>query len=89
MKGVGNSLSSSRSATILTLGVFLSSFFSPLPAQTCLEEGKTLVKEDRLADALAAFDRCKQGELDNAAAYFYSGLSLMAAMRLREAVVER
>ena len=88
MKEVGDPLSSSRFTTLLTLGFLVSSFSSPVPAQTCLEEGKRLVQEERLADALAAFDRCKQGDPDNAAAYFYSGVSLMAYGRLPEAALE-
>ena len=69
--------------SLSTLGV------SPyLQAQDCLEEGKDHLKERRLAEALATFDRCKEAHGEDADAYFYSGIALAAGGNPLEALLE-
>jgi tetratricopeptide (TPR) repeat protein len=59
-----------------------------LQGQDCVEQGKEHLKEERIATALAAFDRCKQANEEDAGAYFYTGIALAAAGNLMEAVIE-
>jgi tetratricopeptide (TPR) repeat protein len=59
-----------------------------LLAQDCVEEGKDHLKEGRIAQALASLDRCKEVHEKDAAAYFFSGIALMAGGNPVEALVE-
>ena len=59
-----------------------------LQAQDCVDEGKEYLKEQRIADALASLDRCKQANQENAGAYFFTGIALAAEGNLIEAVIE-
>jgi len=69
--------------SLSTLGV------SPhLQAQDCLADGKEHLKEGRLTEALATFDRCKQAHGEEEEAYFYSGIALAAGGHPLEALLE-
>ncbi len=57
-------------------------------AQDCVEPGKGYLKENRIAEAMTAFDRCKQANDQDAGAYFYTGIALAAEGNLIEAVIE-
>jgi tetratricopeptide (TPR) repeat protein len=59
-----------------------------LQAQDCVDEGKEYLKDQRVADALASLDRCKQANQENAGAYFFTGIALAAEGNLAEAVIE-
>lgn len=59
-----------------------------LLAQDCVEEGRDHLKEGRIAQALASLDRCKEADEKNAAAYFYSGIALVAEGNPVEGLVE-
>jgi len=77
-------------ALLRILPLFLSTLsLSPyLYAQDCLEEGKDHLKEGRIAQALATLDRCKQENGEDAGAYFYSGIALLAEGNPVEGLVE-
>ena len=57
-------------------------------AQDCVDPGKERLREGRIADALASFDRCKQADDQDAGAYFFTGIALAAEGNLIEAVIE-
>src|SRR5688572_682536 len=72
--------------------VFLLPVVSASPALSQIEngiaQGKLFVKEGRYAEAVALFDQVKQAAADDPRSYFYSGIALIGAGHLHEAVVE-
>ena len=73
---------------VLVLALWALVGLSNVQAQDCVEQGKEYLKGERITDALASFDRCKQANEEDAGAYFFTGIALAAEGNLMEAVIE-
>jgi len=73
---------------VLTAALWVLVGVSDVRAQDCVEQGKEYLADERIADALALLDGCKQGDQEDAGAYFYTGIALAAKGNLVEAVIE-
>ncbi len=89
--GLGQMMDSATSRTpfqVLVLALWAVFGLPGVQAQDCVEQGKEYLKEERIADALASLDRCKQTNQENAGAYFFTGLALAAEGNMIEALSE-
>ena len=73
---------------VLTVALWVLVGLSDVQAQDCVAQGKKFLQNERIADALASFDGCKQADQEDAGAYFYTGIALAAEGNLVEAVIE-
>ena len=73
---------------VLTVALWVLVGLSDVQAQDCVAQGKKFLQDERIADALASFDGCKQADQEDAGAYFYTGIALAAEGNLVEAVIE-